>query len=92
MYDGGGRTQEARRFIPKPAVRRRCRGKVIRLHDDIVFTRETNYKLARARARGTLLEVEHVLPLAAIPRTDERGGAETPQLAETPPAARLPDN
>jgi len=32
-------------------VRRRCRGKVIRLHDDIVFTRETNCKLARARAK-----------------------------------------
>lgn len=47
---GGGRSQEARTLYSETVVHR-CYGKVIRLHGDIVFTRRTNCKLARAKLR-----------------------------------------
>lgn len=57
MYDDGGEGETAAEGPRKLDALFRSplcvvdAGKVIRLHDDIVFTRETNCKLARAKLR-----------------------------------------
>lgn len=70
------------------SVVHRCYGKVIRLHGDIVFTRETNCKLELARE--TSLEVGSTCCCsssreAAIPRVGGRARKLYRSLAETSP-------